>query len=265
MKNNLSILFSSHSGAYDIWHITEYYFNKYWSNCPFDVFLGANGKDKKEYCPKSWGYINYGKDISWSKSLNEYIRAINSKYVLLYVDDLILLEDVDNNMLNEILGFIKKNDIKLFRLYPNPAPNIKVNTKFGKIDVLNEVPYITSWNNVIWEKEFLLKLLEYDFNPWEFETKAGKTAESKNYYDKLYSVYTPIIKSTMFVEKGKFYPFIKEWAEKESVEFDFSKREFLSEDELKKFKKATFKGKLFNMFPNKYTNKIRKILNKEEL
>jgi len=264
-KVKLQILVSSHSKAYDIWHITEYFFNKYWKNCPFDIFLGANGEDKREYCPNNWKYINNGIDESWSKSLISYLKDINSKYVLLYVDDTIFLDVPDCESLFKILNEIEQNDIKMFRLYPNPEPDIKANSLFGRIDVLSNVPYITSWNNCIWEKNFLVELLKYDFNPWEFEIKAGKTIEAKKNYNKFYSVYKPVINVGMFVEKGKFYPFIKELARKDNIDFDFSKRDFLSKKDLMNMKISMIKSQIYAFIPNKYKNKIRKLIKKDPL
>lgn len=266
MKNNkLSILFSSHSNAYDIWHITEYFFNKYWSDCLIDVYLGANGNDKKEYCPNRWVYINNGEDKSWSTSLISYLNSIDTEYVLLLVDDTIFLNKVDNNLFMQALNFTINNNAKCLRLYPNPAPDIKIDSLYGQIDVLSEVPYITSWNNCIWQKNFLIELLKYDFNPWEFETQAGKTLESKKYHNSFFSVYMPVVDCSMFVEKGKFYPFIKELTNKEGIRFDFSNREFLSHIELKNLNKSRLRSKLSVIIPNRYKNKIRKLLGYHEL
>lgn len=264
-KMKPQILFSSHAKASDIWHITEYFFNKYWKNCPFDIYLGANGEEKKAYCPKNWHYLNCGADESWAKSLTSYLQKMESRHVLLFVDDTILLNTPDIENLYRILKYIEKNGIKMFRLYPNPEPDIKINTLYGKIDVLSGVPYITSWNNCIWEKDFLIELLKHDFSPWDFETKGGKTVEAKKNHNKFYSVYKSIIPVSMFVEKGKFYPFIKELAEQENADFDFSKRDFLSRKDLIQMKLATLRSKLSAPIPNRYKNKIRKLTGRPEL
>jgi len=51
----------------------------------------------------------------------------------------------------------------------------------------------------IWKKDFLIKLLEYDFNPWEFEVKAGKTKEALENSDKFFVTNFDFVKYTHFV------------------------------------------------------------------
>lgn len=265
MKNDVSILISSHSKAYDLWHITEYFFKKYWSECPFEIFLGANGENRFKFCPVGWKYLNYGKDISWSKSMIDYLSNINTKYVLLFLDDFILLNYVKEEAVKNLVDFAKKTDAMMIRTISNPKGDIEVDQNFDLVDIRSRVPYSTSLQVGLWNKDFLIDLLEYGFNPWEFKTKAGKTEKALKFYDKFFVSKKYIFKYTHFVEKGKFHPFIKELARKEKVYFDFSKRDFLNELDLKALKYSNLKSKVSRFIPNKYKNSIRKILFKNEL
>lgn len=205
---NLSILISSHSRAFDLWHITHFFFKKNWPDCPYPIYLGANGVNRIEYCPKDWIYINKGEDVSWSKSLKDYLDSIPTDYILLLLDDFVLLRPVNQESIDDAFKFLVKNDGVMLRLVPNPKGSIYVNKKFSLIDVKNRVPYITSLQAAIWKKSFLIELLKYDYNPWEFEIKAGKTPECLKYYNKLFVSNTPLLHYKHYVEKGKFYPFI---------------------------------------------------------
>jgi len=265
-KNKLkktSILISSHSKASDIWYLTDYFLKKYWKK-ELNIILGANGENKSEFIPKNWKYINNGEDISFSKSLVSYLEKIDDEYILLMLDDFMILEEVDDEKIKKAFDFIKINNGMYLRLIPNPKGDIKINKDFSKIDVKSYVPYVTSLQMAIWKKDFLKKLLEYNFSPWKFEIKAGKTKESLENHDKFYVANYDFIKYTHFVEKGKFYPFLKDILEKEGLPLK-STRAFWSQKELQKMKESYWKKTIRKVLPSKYINLIREFMGKERL
>jgi len=261
MNNELSILIASFSKAYDIWNITDYYFNKYWKDNPYKIYLGANGENRSDFCPINWLYINSGPDISWSNSMLDYLEAIDSKYVLIYLDDFALYNDVNTRDIEKVIQFINNNNSKMVRLNSSPKPDIKINNFLGQISIKDRVPYSTSLQAAIWDKDFLITLLKYNFNPWEFEIKAGKTAEAFENQDKFYSTYGAILQYKHFVEKGKFLPFIKELSKNDNINLKINNRLFWDKNDMNTKLSST----IYKMLPNQYKNRIRKIFNKEEL
>lgn len=257
------ILIASHARANDIWYITDYFLKKHWK-VNLRITLGANGKDKSKFVPENWKYVNLGVDISFSKSLIDYLKSIDDEYFILMLDDFVLLEDVDCEKIQRAFEFIKSNNGVYLRLTPNPKGDIQIDNDFSKIDVTSCVPYVTSLQMAIWKKEFLLKLLSYDFSPWEFEVKAGKTKESLSNAAGFYVTNYNFITYTHFVEKGKFYPFLKELLKQEKLPLK-SERVFMSEKELKKIKDSYLKKSIKKLLPSKYINFMRKILLKEQL
>jgi len=263
MSNKFNILISSHAKANDIWYITDHFLKKYWK-ANLKITLGANGEDTKNYVPESWEYVNNGEDISFSKSLMSYLESIDEEYFILMLDDFIILEEVDNVKIEKAFNFIRSNNGVYLRLVPNPKGDLRIDKDFSKIDVKSNVPYITSLQMAIWKKEFLIKLLSYDFSPWEFEVKAGKTNESLLNSDNFYVTNYNFITYTHFVEKGKLYPFLKDLLKKEGLPLN-STRAFLSEEELKKIRDSYLKKSIRKLLPSRYVNLIRKIIGKESL
>ncbi|WP_024787510.1 hypothetical protein [Lebetimonas sp. JH369] len=251
--NKITVLISSHSKAFDLWAITDYFLSKYWND--IKIYLGANGEDMQ------WNYINDGKDISFSKSLLSYLESIDDEYFILMLDDFIILKEVDNSKIEKAFEFIKSKNGVYLRLIPNPKGDIKIDENYSKFDVKKGVPYITSLQMAIWKKEFLIQLLKYDFNPWEFEIKAGKTKKALQNYDKFFVTNCEFINYTHFVEKGKFYPFIKDLQNEKGLNIEIN-RNFI---DMQKIKENKLKVILRNLVPNKYQNKLRKILGKKEL
>lgn len=261
LNKDLSILIASFDKAYDIWNITDFYFNKYWKDNPYKIYLGANGENKEKFCPEKWSYVNKGEDLSWSKSMYDYLNSIDTKYVLVYLDDFALNERVSTNEINNIITFMNDDNSKMVRLSSRPKPDMKINSKIGRISINDRVPYSTSLQAAIWDRNFLIDLLKYNFNPWEFETKAGKTIEAFNNSDKFYATYDSILKYKHFVEKGKFLSFIKENAKDDNISLNANNRSFWDKSDMN----TTLMSIVYSYVPNKYKNKIRKLLKKEEL
>ena len=259
----LQILIASYAKANDIWYITDHFLRKYWK-ADLKITLGANGEDREAFVPEGWSYINHGEDISFSKSLMSYLESIDDEYFILMLDDFIILEEVDNDKIEKAFDFIKSHDGVYLRLVPNPKGNIKIDHDFSKIDVKFKVPYVTSLQMAIWKKEFLMQLLSYDFSPWEFEVKAGKTKDAMSHSEQFYVTNYNFISYTHFVEKGRFYPFLKEILEQEGLPLD-STREFLSEDDLSKMRDSLLKKSLRRVIPSRYMNVIRSLMGKEPL
>jgi hypothetical protein len=153
MTHKYHILISSHSKANDIWYITDHFLKKYW-HADLDIILGANGEDKKRCVPDRWRYINNGEDVSFSKSLMSYLKAIDEEYFILMLDDFIILEPVDTKKIEQAFEFIRSNNGVYLRLVPNPKGDKKIDDHFSKIDVKSKVPYVTSYKWQSGKKSF---------------------------------------------------------------------------------------------------------------
>jgi hypothetical protein len=217
------------------------------------------------YCPSGWKYINDGPDSSWSKSLSDYLAHIESRYVLLLLDDFILMSEPDLAYLQKAMSFVESKDTAMLRLTPNPAGDIYVDEFFTRLDMKAKPIYATSLQAAIWNVDFLKKLLSYDFNPWEFEVMGGKTKEAIAADGRLFVASGPVLTYTHFVEKGKLHPLIKRVMQNEGVVFDISTRKFLSPYEMLKYKISYYKGKLSSILPKKFYTKLRSVFGKNEL
>jgi hypothetical protein len=180
------------------------------------------------------------------------------------LDDFMILEVVDTKQIEKAFEFIKSNNGVYLRLVPNPKGDIKIDSDFSRIDVESKVPYVTSLQMAIWKKDFLMQLLSYDFSPWEFEVRAGKTKESIINSHSFYVTNYNFITYTHFVEKGRFYPFLKDILKKEGLPLH-SIRGFLREEELNKMKDSYFKKCIRKLVPSRYINLIRNVMGKESL
>jgi hypothetical protein len=96
----ISILIPSCDKYFDLWPILSESYLKFRNDCPFKIFIITNSEIK---VPKPFFALNIGEDISRSDNCIKALSIINSKYILMHIDDLILNKKVNTEkILNRI-------------------------------------------------------------------------------------------------------------------------------------------------------------------
>jgi hypothetical protein len=258
---DLSILVASYDKAFDFWHITAQSFYRHWPDNPYEIFLGANGEEHKKHCPPEWNYINQGMDHAWHQSMLTYLSSIKTNYVLVYLDDFALIDEVSSEKIQKCIEFLKLKNGVYLRLITKPKPNIKLDKCFGNISVIDNVPYVTSLQPSIWNRAFLIELLKYGYNPWDFEVKGGKTDLALDNKNAFYGVYKSVITARHFVEKGKYLPFLRKLVSEEELKTLTADREIWEKDTVN----DTVFSRMFNLVPSNYQNWVRRFFGRPEL
>jgi hypothetical protein len=170
---DLSILIIGYDGYKDVWDIDINLLNKYWSNRP-KTYL-ATSVLQPEY--ENVEIIAAGEGSEWSKKAYNALKIIQSKYVLLLLEDFFVSSQVNNDIVLESLQLIKDNNIKFYQVlvqlikssWEKGAP-FKGN-KHIKIIPSNK-KYPLNLQAAIWDREFLIKTIgEGNYNAWQFELK----------------------------------------------------------------------------------------------
>lgn len=202
--SGLAILIPSFDKYADIWPITAYFFKKHWPGCPYPVYLGSNGEDKRFAVPEGWNYINAGPDRSWSRSMADYLEAIPNPRVLVYLDDFIMTASPDIAIIEEAIATMDSTGCPFVQLTPKAACTRSFNDHFVFVPRWND--YRTSLMPTIWDKGLLSSLLGYDFNPWQFERRAGITREGRK--GLFLAVKADAMPFHHCVQKGKILPWV---------------------------------------------------------
>lgn len=205
--SDLAILIPSFDKYSDIWPLTAFSLGEYWPQCPYPIYLGANGDDRSAEVPKSWCYINKGPDLSWSRSMADYLSAIPETRILLYLDDFIMTAPPDEALIKRALGIMRTSVSAFIQLKPKKSCNRSFDDDFMIVPRWND--YRTSLMPTIWNKDLLVELLRYDFNPWQFERRAGLAPESQA------SFFLTAKKDAMpfhhCVQKGEILPWVDDY------------------------------------------------------
>jgi hypothetical protein len=170
---DLSILIVGFDGYKDVWDIDIYLLNKYWSNRP-KTYL-ATSVLKPEY--NNVEVIATGDGSEWSKKAYNALKVINTKYVLLLLEDFFISSPVNNTLVLDSLQLIKENKIKFYQVlvqlikssWEKGAPF--QGNKHIKI-IPQDKKYPLNLQAAIWDREFLMETIgEGNYNAWQFEIK----------------------------------------------------------------------------------------------
>ncbi|MBS1650682.1 MAG: hypothetical protein JSU07_01610 [Bacteroidetes bacterium] len=232
MNNNTAILILSCDKYADVWQTFFLFFQKYWSDCPFPVYLGTNSI-KFEGVKQ----IFSNKISTWSEELEIILKQIPEKYVIIILEDYFIYKPVDTNFLVEIITTMKNIDAAYTKLGAFPAkynelwPHqlLKENQKLGFIE--KGAKYRVCLQTAIWNKNVLLSLLNPDENPWQFEMEASK--RSNNFPNpflcvlatpNIKYVHGPITYYCTALSAGKWMRGAVKLCEKEGISINVDKR-----------------------------------------
>ena len=187
-------------------------FNKYWPDCPYDIYIGSN----TELYNKKYKYVHVQKTNWRSETIDqiEGIKKIDDKltHLIVFLDDFILKKIVLNNALNEFIKLSFEKEIKYLRLKKVEEPLLitifyKIFNSFNSSNIFKirkNHPYFSSLQIALWDIDYLDILVKKCKNIWDFE----KT-NLKNYSH--YSVSKSIFSYKHVVEKGKWEFYAKNY------------------------------------------------------
>ena len=164
--------------------------NKYYIPNPQIIVLGFKIPEIK-YNNVLFYQLDIKQDINlWSMYIYKFFNNINDEYILTLFEDQFPINTINVEGINYILNYMKKNkNCSYCTLCDQPS--------FGR-DTNEEI--ICNNNNLflfkrnlkcklkiclqvnLWNKNYFLKYLKNNLNPWKFEIEMSKLAINDNYY-----------------------------------------------------------------------------------
>lgn len=238
---DLSILVVGYDGYYDVWTHFAFFINKFWKDRP-KTYL-ATSLLEPQY--ENIEIIKAGDNSEWSMKAKNALDKINTKYVLLLLEDFFILDYIDNNQIDEAIKFIKNNDIKFYRLSNQSfckyfVKGKKLNNKNYLRIITDKTDYALNLQAAIWNKEYLKTLIgNENYNGWEFEARNYKIKNYKNYKIEYLTDIRNLLNIEHAVMQSKYFPSTVYKCKKLGVELDIKKRGVLSIKDEIKFKLKT--------------------------
>lgn len=174
-QSNVAVLVVSCDAYQDLWAPFFACFNKYWDDCPYNVYLGANYSIYKN---NKVSQILIGDDIDYSTNLINILNKLYEEWVIVWVEDRVLNSQVDTPHLTELIKkAIGENYVYLKLISSHPYAVIKSESEeFGRLPKF--IKYRVCLTVGLWKKEVLLKLLKPGESAWQFERRASTRAIS---------------------------------------------------------------------------------------
>ncbi len=173
-NTQLAVLVHSCDKYSDLWKPFFQVFSRFWPDCPYQVYLTA---ENEVFSGTEVTTLRAGQPMQWSNLLLWALEQIPQPYILLLLDDYLLLKSVDNNRLNRIFGLVRSLDAAYVRLFPVPGPDEPI-AETAELGIIRKgSPYRNSTQAAIWDKEVLRSLLIASESAWEFEYNGSKRSE----------------------------------------------------------------------------------------
>jgi hypothetical protein len=245
--NNACVIIMSCDKYSDLWQPFFHFFNKYWPDCPFNIYLSTNSKNFNQ--PKLT-VLKSGTNSNWSDEALVNLKKINYKYIVYLQDDYLFLKKVNTKAILSLIEKMELYNCHYLRLFPSPGPDALF-TLDNSLGLISEnAAYRTSLQAAIWHKPTLEKIIKPGENSWEFEINSP--ARSKGFLflsvplNKKINIKQQLFPITYYyltaVFKGKWVYGMKNILKKEGVSIDESLRPFETRN-------TNFKRNLYNKSP----------------
>jgi hypothetical protein len=196
-----AVLVPSCDAYSDLWAPFFALFWRFWPDCPFPVYLGANAgtfdHPRVIALPSNQG-------TNWANRVREHVAAVPTPYVLLVLEDFFWRRPTPTGEVLSLLQALRRLDGEMLRLTNRPPPDHRVPgyPAIGRIDP--GAPFRASTQAAIWRRATLLHLLAPGESIWEFEV--GGSRRSDQWPDGFYSTWDQVLPYAYHVvEKGKWF------------------------------------------------------------
>ena len=174
-KLNTCVLIMSCDKYDDVWDPFFHFFEKYWADCPYPVYLATN---TKVYHRENLQQVHSNISGTWSEETSSVLKNLSYDYLIYLQDDYFILKKVDTQKITLLLNKLEAYQADYLRLFPIIGPDSDFNNDqdLGLISV--DAPYRTSLQCAIWKRKSFLSILDNTENQWEFEMNSpGRSQE----------------------------------------------------------------------------------------
>lgn len=155
-----------------------YLFYRFWEKCPYNVFINT---EKTKYEKENIHTLYCNEDISWCRRLRNCVNKINSKYVILLLEDFYFEREVDQDELDKVIAYMERNQ-NIISFCFDPISMGNVYSEYENYwERKPKGKYRHCLQAGIWRSDYLNRVLDIDASPWEFEFTYNFLSFNKNY------------------------------------------------------------------------------------
>jgi hypothetical protein len=217
-----------------------------------DIYISINEGCREFSPPSGINIITRSIGQCWSSDLDESLQALNSEYVLFWLDDFVPTR-IDNERLKSLwqwLQVIKGDYIRL-----NPTPKGGGGSVFDKVRHIDKGDsYRASTILAIWNVKFLRSILLSGESAWQFEFFGSVRSDVSSQF---YASDTVTIDCVNLVVKGLIVPSEEKKLNELGVSTEMLKRSRMSTRQNIKLQLIILRSKIFEFIPSKIRRRLR--------
>lgn len=227
MNMETSVLIYSNDKYSDVWGPFFTLFFRYWA-CPYQVYLTT----ETEQCLLPEVKTINTDAPTWTERIKAAVEQIPTEYIIGMCEDFFFRRPVKQEVINACIMFMRYNkNIGCFNFEKEYDPECKLipsqYPSFGRKPPGNH--FQKSCQPTLWRKDYLLKLLDCEYDPWQWETI--ETEYPLDHYvwngphENIAFEYGYQEMKWFGIVKGKwFLPDVQPLFEHEGIQIDFTKR-----------------------------------------
>ena len=170
-KSSVALVVSSCDAFFDAWRPFHAFLEKFWGDCPLDIFLVTNELEVRSPGMRS---IAVGEDRGWSSNLHFALAQIAHPYLLYFQEDYFLTAPVDRVQLASDFAEVMEAgaDSLCFRARSKFDTGFQpLNERYGIVPLDSEGR--TRCQVTLWKRSALQSILRAGETAWNFEARGS--------------------------------------------------------------------------------------------
>lgn len=203
-KNSVAILVSSCDAFFDAWRPFHAFLDKFWSDCPLEIFLLTNELEVRSPRLRS---LAVGPDCGWSNNLLRALEQIAHSHILYLQEDYFLTAPVDGRQMARDFTEAMEGGVDSLCFRARSAPDSgfePLNDRFGVVPLSSDGR--TRCQVTLWQRKALQSILRPDETAWNFEARGSSRTQTMRILSYSRRENTPIQYLMSAISRGFWMP-----------------------------------------------------------
>jgi hypothetical protein len=171
----VSVLVTSCDRYRDLWPPFFTLFFRYWPDCPYSVYLGAN---EQTYADPRVEAVLVGPDRDWARGVRTMLDRMPTRWVVVLLEDYLLNRPADGGRIASLATVARERDAACLRLAPIPGASSELPDLAGVGELPPGTPYRVSLQAAVWDRNVLSGLVREGESPWRLEIDGSRRSDA---------------------------------------------------------------------------------------
>lgn len=201
---SVALVVSSCDAFFDAWRPFHAFLQKFWLDCPLDIFLVTNELDLRSSRIRA---LRVGADRGWSSNFLRVLEQLAHPYILYLQEDYFLTAPVNSRQMARDFAQVIDSDADslCFRARPRNDPGFQpLNDRFGVVSLNSDGR--TRCQVTLWKRSALRSILRPEETAWNFEARGSARAQTMKILSYTRRNNTPIPYLMSAISRGLWMP-----------------------------------------------------------